>query len=97
MKIGIKYCGGCNPTYERIDVVLRIKKKIGTSQNIETIKQGIFYDIVIILCGCSRACASHNNIEAKYEKICITSGNDDSKLLKVIDKINDLSRGEWDI
>ena len=93
MRIGIKYCGGCNPTYERTDVVLRIKKNIGTGHNIEIIEQGILYDIVIILCGCSCACASHNDIEAKYEKICITSGNDDSKLLKIIDKINVLSRG----
>ena len=79
MRIGIKYCGGCNPTYERTDVVLRIKKNIGTGHNIEIIEQGILYDIVIILCGCSCACASHNDIEAKYEKICITSGNEDRK------------------
>ena len=50
MRIGIKYCGGCNPTYERTDVVLRIKKNIGTGHNIEIIEQGILYDIVIILC-----------------------------------------------
>jgi 4-hydroxybutyrate CoA-transferase len=71
MKIGIKYCGGCNPTYDRIDVVLRLKKHISKGHNIEMIKQGIVYDIVIILCGCSCACVSHKNIEAKYEKVCI--------------------------
>ena len=94
MRIGIKYCGGCNQTYDRTDVVLRIRKNIGKDHIIETIKQGIVYDIVIILCGCSCACVSHNNTEAIYEKICITSDNDHNKLSNIIDKINVLSRGE---
>ena len=97
MKIGIKYCGGCNPTYDRTNVVLEIKKHIDKGHNIETIKQGIIYDIVIVVCGCSCACANHKNIEAKYEKICITNGNDNIKLLNIIDKINVLSKGERDI
>ena len=29
MKIGIKYCGGCNPRYNRTAVVSRLKKDVG--------------------------------------------------------------------
>lgn len=28
MKIGIKYCGGCNPRYDRSQEVEKLKKKI---------------------------------------------------------------------
>lgn len=87
MKIGIKYCGGCNPTYDRTDVVTRLKKLGGQCYSIEMAKQGIVYDIVVILCGCTKACVSHQNIESKYEKVCITSENDSSKLLDIINKI----------
>ena len=93
MKIGIKYCGGCNPNYDRSSVVSSLEKSIAKSISIETAKQGIIYDVIIIICGCNSACASHDNLEAKYEKICITSGNDNSKLLNIIGKINVLSLG----
>lgn len=87
MKIGIKYCGGCNPTYDRIDIVSRLRKDICQGNSIETAKQGIIYDVVVILCGCTCACASHYNLEAKYEKVYVTSEKNYIKLLNTIDKI----------
>jgi 4-hydroxybutyrate CoA-transferase len=88
MKIGIKYCGGCNPTYDRTAVVTKLNTHIGKGHSIETALSGSFYDIVIILCGCTSACANHNNIETKHGKIYITSEYDISKLFNFIDKIN---------
>ncbi|MCJ7688319.1 MAG: hypothetical protein MUO60_03230 [Clostridiaceae bacterium] len=90
MRIGIKYCGGCNPRYERTDVVSKLKERIGDGDSIETAKQGIIYDIVVVLCGCTSACVDHHNLEAKYEKIFITSESDIIKLLNNVDKIKDL-------
>ncbi|MGK0466098.1 MAG: hypothetical protein ACJAX4_001383 [Clostridium sp.] len=90
MNIGIKYCGGCNPRYDRADLVSRLKKHIGEAHSIETSKQEIIYDIVVVLSGCTSACAQHNNLQAKYEKIFITSESDYIKLLNIIDKIKKL-------
>ncbi|MBU3190948.1 hypothetical protein K9O30_17240 [Clostridium bowmanii] len=87
MKIGIKYCGGCNPTYDRTDVASRLKKHSGFNHNIELAKQGTIYDVIVIICGCICACADHQNLEAKYEKVCIISESDIIKLLNNIDKI----------
>ncbi len=58
MKIGIKYCGGCNPTYDRTDVATKLKLHIGQSDSIEIAKKEIIYDLVVILCGCTSACAN---------------------------------------
>jgi len=90
VKIGIKYCGGCNPRYDRTDLVSRLVEYIGDGHSVETVKQGISYDIIAVLCGCTSACVHHQNLEAKYEKICITSESDTIKLLNIIDKIKDL-------
>jgi len=87
MKIGIKYCGGCNPTYDRAAVVTNLKKYIGEGHSIEAAKQGILYDIVVILCGCTSACVNHENLESKYWKVCLTSESDNKKLFSIIDKI----------
>jgi 4-hydroxybutyrate CoA-transferase len=90
MRIGIKYCGGCNPRYDRTDLVSRLNKYIGEGHSVETAKQGIIYEIVAVLCGCTSACANYKDLEAKYEKICITSESDIIKVLNIIDKIKDL-------
>ena len=93
MKIGIKYCGGCNPIYDRASIVSDLEKYISKDISIEPAKQGIVYELVVILCGCSRACASYYNYEFKYEKICITCENDNNKIFSSIDKIRLLSLG----
>jgi len=87
MNIGIKYCGGCNPRYDRVDIVSRLKKDVGMDHSIEVAKQEVIYDIVIILCGCASACASHKNLQAKYEKVCITTEREYIKLINVIEKV----------
>jgi hypothetical protein len=87
MKIGIKYCGGCNPTYDRTDVASRLKEHSGFNHSIELAKQGIIYDVIVIICGCICACAGHQNLEGIYGKIFVTSESDIIKLLNVIEKI----------
>jgi len=55
MKVAIKFCGGCDPTYDRVEVYRRIKLLAGHS--IEWLgleKQG--YEAVLLVCGCLRAC-----------------------------------------
>ena len=86
MKIGIKYCGGCNPTYDRTDVVSRLKLHIGQDDIVETAKQGINYDIVVLLCGCDKACANYQDMLSNHETVCITSESDSIKLINMIDK-----------
>jgi len=90
VRIGIKYCGGCNPRYDRADLVSKLKKYIGDVHTIETAKQGIIYDVVVVLSGCTSACASHQKLETKHEKIFVSSESDYIKLLNIIDKIKDL-------
>jgi len=94
MKIGVKYCGGCNSRYDRTDVLSKLKKYLGDGHDIEVATEGIIYDIVIILCGCTSACASHQKLQAKYEKVCITSESDSIKLFNIIDKVKIMLKGE---
>jgi hypothetical protein len=87
MKFGIKYCGGCNPQYDRMFIASRVKEDIGYEHSVEPVKEGITYDIVIVLCGCTCACANTKTIKVIYKKVHITSEFDYEKLLVVIDKM----------
>lgn len=85
MKIGVKYCGGCNPIHNRKEIyelLINQYKEV----NFEIAKEDIVYDIVLIINGCCRACADHKRFKG-IEKIFINSKNDYSKLKEILDKL----------
>lgn len=75
MNIGIKYCGGCNPRYDRGSIVLKLRDKY-PEFNIEVGRENVLYDIVLVLCGCTSCCANHENLQAKYKKLFMKSEKD---------------------
>ena len=48
--IGVKYCGGCNPEYNRSAAIEE------WWENIVPVQEHIEYDIILLVCGCRRAC-----------------------------------------
>jgi len=63
MVIGIKYCGGCNPVYDRVKRVRRFIEEnplyeyVGASSNQSC-------DYWMVVCGCSRRCATTSKLTA---------------------------------
>ncbi len=56
-KIGIRYCGGCNPCYERVEMIQAVQSLAGDRfLFIRYDQQGL--DGLITVNGCPRACAS---------------------------------------
>lgn len=55
MTINIRYCGGCNPRYDRKKIVQRIQKAFSLHTLLINSQEAA--DAVVILCGCSSACA----------------------------------------
>jgi hypothetical protein len=59
-KIGIKYCGGCNPSYERVEMVQEVQSLL-KNRFIFSIYDQQDSDIMLFVCGCPRACANKNS------------------------------------
>ena len=57
MKIGIKYCGGCNSRYDRTKEVEKLKKQFPQHEFTYQVDTAIC-DICLLVCGCMTACAS---------------------------------------
>ncbi len=56
LKIRVKYCGGCNPNYDRVALVGAIKARLcGKASFVATDSNGI--SVVMAVVGCSTACA----------------------------------------
>lgn len=64
-KIYVRYCGGCNPEYDRVGAVTRLteaKKFIITSEEHDAF-------LKIAVSGCARRCAGKNP-EHSFREIC---------------------------
>lgn len=55
MKIGIKYCGGCNPTYDRVAAVKEMEERLrGKAELVSWHDESA--DGVVIVAGCATSC-----------------------------------------
>ena len=79
MVIGIKYCGGCNPRYDRPTLAARLKSDLPGAQ---VVSAGKTQDYVVVLCGCSSACAQHQHLTGRYGKSVLAREEDYAPLLE---------------
>ena len=63
-KIGIRYCGGCNPRYDRGAMVKRILSK-HPEWDAENAREGINYDLLLVIGGCGACCAAYSQFTAE--------------------------------
>lgn len=85
MKIGVKYCGGCNPQYDRVEVVEALQKRLeGKAAFVSPDDDGI--DLILAVEGCETACVDLSSFEGKriFE---ITSAEDADKFVALIDEL----------
>lgn len=72
LKIGIKFCGGCNPTFDRVAAVEKIKREFeGKAEFVPPDDDTA--EMVIAVMGCGSACAELGEIKGK-QIIIITEG-----------------------
>ena len=56
LKVGIKYCGGCNPYYDRVALVRQLEKRLaGKVEFVSADNDDV--DLVLAVEGCNTACA----------------------------------------
>lgn len=70
MKIGVKYCGGCNSRYDRTKQVTKLMKQFPAHTFTYHPDQEVC-DICLLVCGCMTACAAPEGIAAKrFVQLC---------------------------
>ncbi len=55
----IRYCGGCNPHYDRVAFANRVKEHFNGRAEFELAQEGKEYEGLLVIGGCSNCCASH--------------------------------------
>lgn len=58
----VKYCGGCNPRYDRAALVKSLEARLG--QTLPAAEPGRWYDEIFVVCGCPARCADVSALSA---------------------------------
>jgi 4-hydroxybutyrate CoA-transferase len=88
MNICVKYCGGCNPRYDRKKIIEYLNNDF---QEINIILQADIgvCDFVVVISGCRSSCVNHDNIDGKYGKFVVKDIKDYEILKETISEIMD--------
>lgn len=62
MNCGVRFCGGCNPRFDRGAVFRSFQKDI-TNITFSHAVEGETYDILLIIGGCTACCASYEQFD----------------------------------
>lgn len=62
-RIGLKYCGGCNPSYDRVEYVREIQEAAGSRVEWVSHDAGGFTTLMLV-CGCDKQCVDMAEYEA---------------------------------
>lgn len=80
-KIGIRYCGGCNPQYERVEMIQRVQALVGDRLLfIRHDQQNL--DGLITVNGCPRACGAKGLNQREGSHLSITEKDDLNRLVE---------------
>lgn len=91
MRIGVKYCGGCNPRYDRRSLVASLRRSFPEHDIREGLsaQAGDFTpDLALVLNGCSSACAAHGDFTGSLGKVVIDSAEGYDEILAAINLLH---------
>jgi hypothetical protein len=66
MKCGVKFCGGCNPRYQRGDAYRAIRADL-PEIDFSYAEEGVLYDQLLVIGGCPACCASFQQYDVSDE------------------------------
>jgi len=84
MKCGVRFCGGCNPRYDRGAAYEIIKQSLQDEIQFEYAQEGSVYDILLIIGGCTNCCASYDQYIARHGVIKIWDMDEIDKTIKIL-------------
>ncbi len=85
LKCAVKFCGGCNPRYDRGDVYKKIRGALSDKILFSYPEYGESYDMLLIIKGCTGCPYMYEEINAK-RRIVITDSPQLETLLSDMQK-----------
>ncbi len=94
-KIGLKYCGGCAPQYDRVQAVVSIKRRLAGRVEFVSYEDRDVEGVLVVV-GCPTACVDLTPFEG-YPVWVVTSPQDVEGFIENILEVEALNGLERDI
>lgn len=92
LSIGVRYCGGCNPRYDRVSFVKQLETALPEIRFLP-VQPGEAYAAVLLVCGCLSQCVSWELLPVPQERvICVTCHQDLAMAIEQLQKITAVVR-----
>ena len=89
-RVGIKYCGGCNPEYDRVALVEQIRCALkGKVEFVSAQSEGV--ELILAVQGCATACADLSPFKDMETKL-ITKVEDAERFIQEVNDMRLLKR-----
>lgn len=69
MTYGVRFCGGCNPRYDRKAALERLQAQLEGRIEFVNAVEGAVYDGLLVLGGCPNCCADYSRFQFKQPEI----------------------------
>jgi hypothetical protein len=86
MIYGVKFCGGCNPRYERGKALKTIREHFKEKMAFEIAQEGRNYEGLLIIGGCPNCCPDYKHFNAKRHPLKLYDENQINKVIKELEK-----------
>ena len=64
--VGVRYCGGCNPRYDRVAAVRALAVRF---PGLRFVPAGPGLPFTLVVCGCSAQCADVSDLDGKLLRL----------------------------
>ena len=87
MKIGVRFCGGCNPRFDRGEALEKIRISKPDDEFLHAV-EGEEYDMLLVIGGCTNCCAtfdhfhSHTGVEKIWSEDHIPELNEEIEIAR---------------
>lgn len=89
MKCGVKFCGGCNPHYQRGDAYRKIIADL-PQIDFEHVEEGTAYDHLLVIGGCTACCPIIDQYTVNGDVLKMWSEDHVSKIEQLLEeKVNE--------
>jgi hypothetical protein len=68
LRLAVKYCGGCNPLIERVEVARKIRENLAGARWVSWEEES---DLLVVINGCPTACADMEEIRKNAKAILV--------------------------
>lgn len=74
--VGIRYCGGCNPRYDRVALAGELARAL-PGADFPPAEAGQPYDAAVVVCGCATRCAGVRELAVPPERLLYVTAQEE--------------------